>query len=104
MNEVFQEPVKFHLKVTEVKGMEKGKLPSDLCRVAHYPGQIFDFAYSTPEGLCGECYHGMYGLIVALRSLGDMRQISNSKEEGKVIYQCPSGVVRFELERFILEK
>ncbi len=89
MEEVFQEPATFRLKVTGIKGAEQGKRPTEVCRVAHYPGQVFEFSYATPEGLCGECYHGMYGLIVALRSLGDMRQISNSKDEDKVSYKCP---------------
>lgn len=84
--EKWKEPTTFEVEVVEAK----------YCRAGHNQGEKFTFAWNTPEGLCGEAFVGMYPVLCALRTGGDMRLLG-SEEKHTRVYTCPSRVVKFRI-------
>lgn len=66
------------------------------CRAGHKKGQKFQFAWNTPEGMCGESFVGMYPVLFSLRLGGNM-ELLGDEERNVRVYTCPSRVVRFRI-------
>ncbi len=84
---LWKEPVSF--KVTVV---QEGN-----CRAGHKEGEVFEFSWRSPEGICSESFVGMYPVLHALRLRGDMRELGSPTRNVRV-YTCPSRVIRFKIE------
>lgn len=85
---LWKESVTFEVEIVEVKSA---------CRAAHNPGEKFVFSWSTPEGMCGEAFVGMYPVLFSLRINGDMTLLG-SEEKNVRVYTCPSRVVKFKIK------
>ncbi len=81
------EPVSF--KATVIK--------EGSCRASHKEGELFEFDWRTPLGICSESFVGMYPVLHSLRVYGDMRELG-SPERNVRIYNCPSRVIQFRIE------
>ncbi len=87
ISDFWNEPVTFTISV-----VKEGN-----CRANHKKGQTFEFNWSTPEGMCGESFVGMYPVLHSLRVLGDMRELGSPHRHIRV-YNCPTRVIQFKIE------
>lgn len=70
------------------------------CRAFHQIGQKFHIKnYTAPEGLCIESLHNMYPLLYSGRLECDFKNLG-SKNSNRLVYKCPSRVVKFNILRF----
>ncbi|MBU7013376.1 MAG: TIGR04076 family protein [Theionarchaea archaeon] len=84
---LWKEPIKFEVEILEV---------ASACRAQHEKGQTFTFDWNTPKGICGESFAGMYPILFALRTGGDMQMLGSPNRNSRV-YTCPSRVVKFRI-------
>jgi uncharacterized repeat protein (TIGR04076 family) len=85
--DLWHEPVKFKVEIVK----------DGNCRANHKKGQVFEFDWCTPEGMCGESFVGMYPVLHSLRVFGDMRELGSPQRNIRV-YNCPGRVIQFEIE------
>lgn len=84
---MWREPVSY--KVTVVK--------EGYCRADHKKGEIFEFDWRSPKGICSESFVGMYPILHSLRVWGDMREVGSDQRNVRV-YNCPGRVIQFQIE------
>jgi uncharacterized repeat protein (TIGR04076 family) len=85
---IFHEPVSFTVTVQDAKGE---------CRAGHRIGDKWEFAWSTPAGMCGAAYHAMYPALHGL-------MLTSGRIEGpaaqETMVACPDhGWLNFRIER-----
>jgi uncharacterized repeat protein (TIGR04076 family) len=85
--DLWNEPVSYRVEIVK----------DGNCRADHKKGQLYEFDWNTPEGMCGESFVGMYPLLHSLRVFGDMRELGSSERNIR-IYTCPSRVIQFRIE------
>ncbi|NHJ14204.1 MAG: hypothetical protein EAX95_11040 [Candidatus Thorarchaeota archaeon] len=86
IGDFWHEPVAFRASV-----LKEGN-----CRANHKEGQVFEFDWCTPKGMCGESFVGMYPVLHSLRVFGDMRELGSPHRHIRV-YNCPARVIQFEI-------
>ncbi len=99
MRKWYAEPYRFRLTVLEVG---KDGDPRQ-CRAGHEPGDVMEFDYCTPAGLCGEIFFALVPVLHTFRTDVDMRRNFGWKEPDRKVMWCPARVVKFELRRFAAE-
>jgi uncharacterized repeat protein (TIGR04076 family) len=87
IGDLWKEPISY--KVSVIK--------EGYCRADHKEGEVFEFDWRSPRGICSESFVGMYPILHSLRSLGDMRELGSSHRNVRV-YNCPGRVIQFQIE------
>jgi uncharacterized repeat protein (TIGR04076 family) len=88
MHLVFHEPVRFLVTVHQARGE---------CRAGHKQGDLWEFDWCTPAGLCGSAYHIMYPVLHALMLTSGRYQGPAAEE---TLVSCPDeGWITFRIER-----
>ena len=96
MRKWYPESCRFRITILEV-GSE-AEHPA-ACRAGHEPGDVYEFDYCTPLGLCGDLFHRLVPILHTFRTEADMRWNFGWEEANRKVLWCPSRVVRLELRR-----
>ncbi|MDQ7794766.1 MAG: TIGR04076 family protein [bacterium] len=96
MRRWFAEPCQFRVTILEVG---PGGDPEHRCRAGHEPGDVYEFSYCTPGGLCGEIFYRLFPILHTFRTEADMRWNFGWQEADRHLMWCPAREVRFELRR-----